>query len=72
MLRTSTITTIGYSFKHDGTTRIRRTTSPALRDFYNAVQAGNFPAVSFIKQPAYRDDDAGHSDPLDEQVVPWS
>ncbi|MDN4999666.1 phospholipase C [Bradyrhizobium sp. GCM10027634] len=39
-----------------------------LEDFYAAVKAGNFPAVSYIKTPAYQDGHAGYSDPLDEQV----
>ena len=38
-----------------------------LLDFYNAVSAGNFPAVSYIKMPAYQDGHPGYSDPLDEQ-----
>jgi phospholipase C len=38
-----------------------------LNDFYAAVKAGNFPAVSFLKGPAYQDGHAGYSDPLDEQ-----
>jgi phospholipase C len=37
-------------------------------DFYAAVRAGNFPAVSFLKAPAYQDGHAGYSDPLDEQA----
>jgi phospholipase C len=37
-------------------------------DFYAAVGAGNFPAVSFLKAPAYQDGHAGYSDPLDEQA----
>jgi phospholipase C len=37
-------------------------------DFYDAVKAGNFPAVSFLKAPAYQDGHAGNSDPLDEQA----
>ena len=37
-------------------------------DFFAAVRAGNFPAVSFIKAPAYQDGHAGYSDPLDEQT----
>ena len=37
-------------------------------DFFAAVSAGNFPAVSFIKAPAYQDGHAGYSDPLDEQT----
>jgi phospholipase C len=36
-------------------------------DFFAAVKAGNFPAVSFLKAPAYQDGHAGYSDPLDEQ-----
>jgi phospholipase C len=38
-----------------------------LQDFYDAVNHGNFPAVSFIKAPAYQDGHAGYSDPIDEQ-----
>ena len=38
-----------------------------INDFFVAVQAGNFPAVSFLKPPAYQDAHAGYSDPLDEQ-----
>jgi len=39
-----------------------------LDDFYGAVKAGNFPAVSFIKARAYQDGHPGYSDPLDEQT----
>jgi phospholipase C len=39
-----------------------------IADFYAAVSAGNFPAVSFLKAPAYQDGHAGYSDPLDEQA----
>ena len=39
-----------------------------LQDFYDAVNAGNFPAVNFIKTQAYEDGHAGYSDPLDEQT----
>jgi phospholipase C len=38
-----------------------------LHDFYDAVNAGNFPAVSFLKAPAIQDGHAGYSSPLDEQ-----
>ncbi len=37
-------------------------------DFFAAVSEGNFPAVNFIKAPAYQDAHAGYSDPLDEQT----
>ncbi len=39
-----------------------------VHDFYDAVIAGNFPAVSFLKAPGYQDGHAGYSDPLDEQA----
>ena len=39
-----------------------------LHDFFDAINAGNFPAVSFLKAPAYQDGHAGYSDPLDEQT----
>ena len=39
-----------------------------LHDFFDAVQAGNFPAVSYLKASAYQDGHAGYSDPLDEQT----
>jgi phospholipase C len=40
----------------------------ALTDFWAAVDAGNMPAVSYLKAPAYQDGHAGYSDPLDEQT----
>jgi phospholipase C len=39
-----------------------------MNDFFAAVGAGNFPAVSFLKAQAYQDGHAGYSDPLDEQT----
>lgn len=38
-----------------------------IPDFWNAVNAGNMPAVSFIKAPAYQDGNAGYSNPILEQ-----
>jgi phospholipase C len=37
-------------------------------DFFDALKAGNFPTVSFLKAPGYQDGHAGYSDPLDEQT----
>ena len=37
-------------------------------DFFDALAAGNLPAVSYVKAPGYQDGHAGYSDPLDEQV----
>ena len=39
----------------------------ALHDFFDALRAGNMPAVSFLKAIAARDGHAGYSDPLLEQ-----
>ncbi len=39
-----------------------------INDFYAAVEAGNFPAVAYLKAPAFQDGHAGYSDPLDEQA----
>lgn len=66
-LRPQAVADIGYSYDHDGKM------DPAnheygLGDFYQAVAAGNFPSVSYIKLPAYQDGHAGYSNPLDEQA----
>lgn len=66
--RPSSLATIGYSLQHDGKTRDPANHNYDLQDFYDAVKAGNFPSVSYIKLPAYQDGHAGYSDPLDEQA----
>ena len=38
-----------------------------INDFFTAVAAGNFPAVSYLKAAGFQDGHAGYSDPLDEQ-----
>jgi phospholipase C len=40
-----------------------------MHDFTDAMAAGNMPAVSFLKAPAYQDAHPGFSDPLDEQKL---
>ena len=59
---------VGYSFERDGTTADPANHEYDLRDFYGAVRAGNFPAVSYVKMSAYQDGHPGYSDPLDEQT----
>jgi phospholipase C len=66
--RPHSLGSIGFS-KIPGT----QTAEPAnhnydLDDFYAAVRAGNYPAVSFVKLPAVQDAHPGYSDPLDEQI----
>jgi phospholipase C len=60
-LRPSSTTTIG---KNDQANH-----QYDLTDFWAAVNAGNMPAVSFLKAAAYQDGHSGtsYSDPLDEQ-----
>ncbi len=59
---------IGYTFEADGKTRDPANHEYGLHDFVDAVRAGNYPSVSYIKLPAYQDGHAGYSDPLDEQT----
>jgi phospholipase C len=67
-LRPSSIAAIGHTMEKNGRTRDPANHQYDINDFYNAVDAGNFPAVSFLKAPAYQDGHAGYSDPLDEQA----
>ena len=39
-----------------------------MSDFVAALAAGNLPAVSYVKAPAYQDGHAAYSNPLDEQT----
>ena len=39
-----------------------------LSDFWNAADAGNLPAVSFLKASQYQTGHPGYSDPIDEQT----
>jgi phospholipase C len=66
--RPGSTASIGNSFEADGKSPDPANHEYGLRDFYDAVKAGNFPAVSFVKLPAYQDGHAGYSDPLDEQA----
>ncbi|HTR76940.1 MAG TPA: alkaline phosphatase family protein, partial [Gemmatimonadaceae bacterium] len=51
-----------------GTSRDAANHQYDLRDFFAAVGAGAFPAVTFLKAAAFQDGHAGYSDPLDEQT----
>jgi phospholipase C len=64
--RPSSIQAIGHTLATDGT-RDPANHEYDLDDFYAAVKAGNYPAVSYIKAPAYQDGHPGSSDPVDEQ-----
>ncbi|WP_031409208.1 alkaline phosphatase family protein [Thiomonas sp. FB-Cd] len=66
--RPSSVQAIGHTNEPDGKTRDPANHEYGLNDFFTAVKAGNEPAVSFLKAPAYQDGHAGYSDPLDEQA----
>ncbi len=65
--RPSTTLAIGHTLELDDYTVDPANHQYGLNDFVAALKAGDFPAVSYIKMPAYQDGHAGYSDPLDEQ-----
>jgi phospholipase C len=65
--RPSSTEAIGHTLEKDGETIDPANHQYDLEDFYTAVSAGNFPAVSYVKMPAFQDGHPGNSDPLDEQ-----
>jgi phospholipase C len=66
--RPSSTDAVGYSYEADGSTKDPANHEYDVDDFFTAVKAGNYPAVSYVKAPAYQDGHAGYSDPLDEQA----
>ncbi|HEX7643399.1 MAG TPA: alkaline phosphatase family protein [Burkholderiaceae bacterium] len=66
--RPSSVAAIGHSLQEDGKTADPANHQYDIHDFFDAVSAGNFPAVSYLKAPAYQDGHAGYSNPLDEQA----
>jgi len=66
--RPSAVSAIGNTYMTDGVTADPANHQYDMHDFYDAVNAGNFPAVSFLKAPGYQDGHSGYSDPLDEQT----
>ncbi len=66
--RPSSVEAIGYTFTTDGKKLDPANHQYDTDDFFKAVRKGNFPAVSYLKAPAYQDGHPGYSDPLDEQA----
>lgn len=66
--RPSSTAAIGYSTIPGATTAEPANHQYGMNDFFAAVNAGNFPSVSFLKAPAYQDAHPGYSDPIDEQA----
>jgi phospholipase C len=66
--RPSSPQAIGHTFGADGKAIDPANHGYDLEDFFAAVKAGNFPAVSYVKMQAFQDGHPGNSNPLDEQA----
>jgi phospholipase C len=65
-LRPGSVTSIGNSVEDDGQTKDPANHQYDSHDFFDALKADDFPAVSYLKAPAYQDGHPGYSDPTDE------
>jgi phospholipase C len=65
--RPSSVAAIGKSVETDGTTPEPANHQYDSHDFFDALAAGNLPAVTYVKAPAFQDGHAGYSNPIDEQ-----
>ena len=66
-LRPSSLQAIGSSMTTDGKPEPANHNYDS-HDFFEALAAGNLPAVNFVKAPAFQDGHAGYSNPIDEQA----
>jgi phospholipase C len=65
--RPSSLSAIGKSVEADGVTPEPANHQYDSHDFFDALGAGNLPAVSYLKAPGFQDGHAGYSNPIDEQ-----
>jgi phospholipase C len=65
--RPSSLAAIGKSVQTDGVTPEPANHQYDSHDFFEALAAGNLPAVAFVKAPAFQDGHPGYSNPIDEQ-----
>ncbi|WP_158904438.1 phospholipase C [Burkholderia sp. L27(2015)] len=66
--RPTSLALVGFTDPKDSTQATAVHHQYDTEDFFAAVEAGNFPSVSFLKAPAVQDAHPGNSDPLDEQA----
>jgi phospholipase C len=66
--RPSAVAAIGQTYQADNKTLDPANHQYDIQDFFSTVQAGNFPAVNYLKAPEFQNGHAGYSDPLDEQA----
>ncbi|HEX3772106.1 MAG TPA: alkaline phosphatase family protein [Polyangiaceae bacterium] len=65
--RPSAVAAVGSSLEADGHTAEPANHQYDSHDFFDALNAGNLPAVVYLKAPAFQDGHAGYSNPTDEQ-----
>jgi phospholipase C len=65
--RPSSLAAIGSSVQADGMTADPANHQYDSHDFFDALAAGNLPAVVYLKAPAFQDGHPGYSNPVDEQ-----
>jgi phospholipase C len=65
--RPSSVAAIGHSLETDNVTPEPANHSYDSHDFFDALTAGNLPAVVYLKAPAFQDGHPGYSNPVDEQ-----
>jgi phospholipase C len=65
--RPSSVAAIGSSVQADGVTAEPANHNYDSHDFFDTLAAGNLPAVSYVKAPAFQDGHPGYSNPVDEQ-----
>jgi phospholipase C len=65
--RPSALAAIGKSVETDGLTAEPANHNYDSHDFFDALHAGNVPAVVYLKAPGFQDGHAGYSNPVDEQ-----
>ncbi len=65
--RPSSVAAIGKSVEADGVTADPANHQYDTHDFFDALSAGNLPAVVYLKAPGFQDGHAGYSNPTDEQ-----
>jgi phospholipase C len=66
--RPSSVVAIGQSFVPGTSMPEPASHQYDSHDFFDALNAGNMPAVTFLKAPAFQDGHPGYSDPLSEQT----
>jgi phospholipase C len=65
--RPSSVAAVGHTFEADGVTKDPANHQYDTHDFFDALNTGNLPAVTYLKAAAFQDAHPGNSTPGDEQ-----